>query len=54
MAVEVDGMLWKPRRGATASSGEFIWARSLVAELHRLDAWNPWVLEDRAGNMTPC
>jgi hypothetical protein len=48
MTVEVDGMLWKPRPGATASAVEFTQARSLMMEILALEAWNPWVIEDRA------
>jgi hypothetical protein len=33
-AIEHDGMLWKPRREATASAEEFITARTLFIELH--------------------
>lgn len=49
MTVEVDGKLWKPRPGATASASEFTRARSLIMEIHELEQWNPWVREDRAG-----
>jgi hypothetical protein len=45
--IEVDGLPWKPRPGATCSSEEFRWARSLILEIHRDAAWNPWVREDR-------
>jgi hypothetical protein len=47
MTIEVDGMLWKPLPGATASAAEFIHARSLVMEILELGRWNPWVMEDR-------
>src|ERR1700691_5158222 len=49
MTIEVDGMLWKPRPGGVASAAEFTRARSLIMEIHRLDQWNPWIREDRAG-----
>jgi hypothetical protein len=45
--VEHDGMLWKPKRGATATFEEFVAARALFVSLHRDNRWNPWVLEDR-------
>jgi hypothetical protein len=46
--IEHDGMLWKPRQGATATAEEFVAARSLFMDVHREGRWNPWVLEDRA------
>lgn len=46
--IEHDGMLWKPKRGATAAPEEFIGARTLIIDLHREGRWNPWVLDDRA------
>jgi hypothetical protein len=46
--IEVDGLLWKPRPGASSSSEEFRRARSLILEIHRDASWNPWVNEDRA------
>lgn len=46
--IELDGMLWKPVPGATASAEEFEQARSLIVEIHALEAWSPWVAEDRA------
>jgi hypothetical protein len=46
--IEVDGLLWKPRSGASSSSEEFRRARSLILEIHRDASWNPWVKEDRA------
>jgi hypothetical protein len=46
--IEVDGLLWKPRPGATCSGEEFRRARSLILEIHRYASWNPWVKEDRA------
>ncbi len=49
VTVEVDGKLWKPKPGATASAEEFTRARSLIMEIHELEQWNPWVREDRAG-----
>jgi hypothetical protein len=49
MTIEVDGMLWKPRPGGVACAAEFTKARSLIREIHRLEEWNPWVREDRAG-----
>jgi hypothetical protein len=48
MTIEVEGMLWKPLPGATASAAEFTHARSLVMEILALEPWNPWVMDDRA------
>jgi hypothetical protein len=48
MAIEADGMLWKPSPGAAASAEEFLQARSLITQLHQAVCWNPWLLEDRA------
>lgn len=49
--IEHDGMLWKPRRGATATAEEFITARSLFIDVHRDSRWNPWVLDDRQAEL---
>lgn len=49
--IEHDGMLWKPRRGATASAEEFIAARALFIELNNNAVWNPWVREERAADI---
>jgi len=49
--IEHDGMLWKPRRGATASAEEFIAARALFIELNNDAVWNPWVREERAADI---
>jgi hypothetical protein len=46
--IEVDGLLWKPKPGTTATGEEFRRARSLILEVHRDASWNPWVEEDRA------
>ena len=48
VAVELDGMLWKPLPGATATAEEFATARSMVKEIHQSLWWNPWVLADRS------
>lgn len=45
--IEVDGMLWKPKPGATAAAEEFIAARTLFVEINRDGNWNPWVLDER-------
>lgn len=42
-------MLWKPRPGAVASGAEFTQARALMMEIHQSERWNPWIVEDRAG-----
>ena len=49
--IEHDGMLWKPRRGATASAAEFIAARTLFIELNHDAAWNPWIREERKADI---
>jgi len=49
--IEHDGMLWKPKRGATATAEEFIAARTLFVEAHRDSRWNPWVLDDREAEL---
>ncbi len=49
--IEHDGMLWRPKRGATATAEEFIAARTLFIELHRESRWNPWVLDDRKAEL---
>lgn len=46
--IEVDGMLWKPKRGASAKVDEFVTARTAFHEISRSSRWNPWVREDRA------
>lgn len=48
MAIEVDGLLWEPGPGATASAEEFARARSLILGIHEEMRWNPWVWQDRA------
>jgi hypothetical protein len=47
MAMEIDGLLWKPRPDATASAAEFTEARSLIRQVHEGMRWNPWVWDDR-------
>lgn len=49
--LEHEGLLWKPKRGATSSAEEFLAARALFMELHDEWTWNPWVLEDRAEDL---
>lgn len=46
--IEYNGMLFKPRRGATASADEFISAQTTFREVIADSRWNPWVREDRA------
>lgn len=46
--IEVDGKLWKPKRGATATADEFIAARTAFHEISTSSGWDPWVREDRA------
>jgi len=45
--IEHEGMLWKPKRGATASFEEFGAARETFKEITTDSRWNPWVREDR-------
>lgn len=46
--IELDGMLWKPRDGATTSAAEFVTARATMIEIHSDARWNPRVEQDRA------
>lgn len=38
--IERDGMLWKPKRGSTATAEEFFAARARFAEVHADARWN--------------
>ncbi|GAA3810105.1 hypothetical protein GCM10022226_33120 [Sphaerisporangium flaviroseum] len=49
--IEVDGMLWKPKPGATATAEEFIAARTRFVEINRDGRWNPWVLDERQAEL---
>lgn len=49
--IEHDGMLWKPRPGATTTAQEFVKARTTMIAIHKDSAWNPWVREDRADEL---
>jgi hypothetical protein len=40
-AIEQDGMLWPPKRGATSTPEEFIAARRLFMDVHEDGRWNP-------------
>lgn len=51
VVVEIDGMLWKPCRGAEATAAEFEAARSLFIEVHREARWNRWVEAERAADL---
>lgn len=44
-------MLWKPRRGATASAEAFISARTLFIELNHEAVWNPWIRDERKADI---
>jgi hypothetical protein len=44
-------MLWKPRRGATASAEEFIAARTVFIELNHEATWNPWIRDERKADI---
>jgi hypothetical protein len=48
--IEHDGMLWKPRRGATPCADEFIAARTVFKEITQDSRWNPWIRDDRAAD----
>jgi hypothetical protein len=45
--IEHDGMLWKPKRGATTSAEEFTAARTVFIDITEDGRWNPWVRDDR-------
>jgi hypothetical protein len=49
--LQLDDMLWRPKRGASTSVEEFIQARSHFLEVHADSRWNPWVLDDRAADL---
>jgi len=49
--IEHEGMLWKPRPGATTTAQEFVNARTTMIAIHKDSAWNPWVREDRADEL---
>ncbi|MFI6324791.1 hypothetical protein ACIBG8_45210 [Nonomuraea sp. NPDC050556] len=49
--LEHEGLLWKPRQGATSSAEEFLAARALFKDLHDDATWNPWVLNERAAEL---
>lgn len=46
-----EGLLWRPRPGATSTAEEFLAARARFLELRQESHWNPWVLEDHAAEM---
>ena len=46
--IEYNGMLWKPKRSATATGNEFISAQTTFKEILEEGRWNPWVRDDRA------
>lgn len=48
MSVELEGKVWEPVPGVTATAEEFIAARSLIHEVHQQASWSPWVLLDPA------
>ena len=45
--IEHEGMLWKPKRGATATADEFVAARTSFSDITHESHWNPWVRDDR-------
>jgi len=49
--IEHDGMLWKPKPGATTTAQEFIDARTTMIAIHEDCVWNPWVRDDRADEL---
>lgn len=49
--IEHAGLLWKPTARATATSEEFVAARTRIRELHADARWNPWVLDDHKAEM---
>ncbi len=44
-------MLWKPRRGSTATAEEFVAARILFIELNHEAEWNPWIRDEREADI---
>ncbi|GAB3488277.1 hypothetical protein [Flexivirga lutea] len=50
-AIEHDGMLWKPREGATATADEFLAARTLFIQLNHEAMWNPWIRDEREADI---
>lgn len=49
--IEHDNMLWKPEPDATASAEQFIAARALFIEISEDSSWNPWVRDERSGEL---
>lgn len=49
--IEHDGMLWKPKPGATTTAQEFIDARTTMIAIHKDSVWNPWGRDDRADEL---
>jgi len=49
--IEHDGMLWKPRKGATATADEFVAAHTLFIELNHEAMWNPWIRDEREADI---
>jgi hypothetical protein len=49
--IEHDGMLWRPKPGATTTAQEFIDARTTIIAIHKDSVWNPWVRDDRADEL---
>jgi hypothetical protein len=48
VAIEHDGLMWKPAPGCMASFEEFLAARELFREINDDARWNPWDRDDRA------
>lgn len=48
---EHGGLLWRPKPGATSKFEENLAARALFLDLHRDEFWNPWRIEERAGEL---
>jgi hypothetical protein len=48
---EHQGLLWRPKQGATTTAEVFLAARDLFLALNEESRWNPWVLEDRADDL---
>jgi hypothetical protein len=49
--IEHDGLLWKPRSGATTNAQEFVDARTTMIAIHKDSIWNPWVREECADEL---
>lgn len=49
--IEHEGLLWRPKRGATSTAEEFLEARDQFICLNREAHWNPWIRDERADDL---